>query len=162
MNPEPLKRVLVNYRSSGRGRTALSYAVELAHEAGAPLTVVSVLTKEPTDIGCARCRQSAVIWNREMRQLADEELREAADTVHLSAAVEYVLAEGKPAEALRQAAERSGADLIVLPFESRGPIQRLFSSTLAERLRRPGHWRVVVAPAAPFRDGLRVGAPAGS
>ncbi|MBS1885705.1 MAG: universal stress protein [Actinobacteria bacterium] len=153
---ERVRRVLVSYRSSSRGRAALSYAVDLAHDLGVPLTVVSVVPEEPTDVGCARCRQSAVIWNREMRSLAAEELREAAGLVRPGATVDYVAAVGRPAEALGRAAERSDADLIVLPWEPGGRIRRLFSRTVAEGLRESGRWRVIVARAAPGRNGAPV------
>lgn len=43
----PIRRMLVSYESSARGRAALFHALALANRAGMPLTVVSVARREP-------------------------------------------------------------------------------------------------------------------
>lgn len=148
----PLRRVLVSYESSPHGRAALFHALGVARRAGAPMTVVSVTTNEPVNVGCARCRRSAAIWNRELRSLAQENLAEAAGLVGSSPAVDYAVAVGRPVHAIGQAADRSGADVIVLPWEPSGRLRRLFSSTVAEELGKAGPWEVIVAPAAAPRS----------
>lgn len=150
--------MLVSYESSTHGRAALSHALRLARQARVPLTVVSVARQEPVNVGCARCRQSAAIWNREMRLLADEQLAEAAGLVGADPAVEYKLAVGRAAQALADLAARSGADVLVLPCGPTGRIRGLFSSSVARELRKPGRWKVILAPAATARsgDGSRV------
>lgn len=158
-----LTRVLVSYESSARGRAALLHALGLAERAGVPLTVASGARRGPV-VGCARCRSNAVIWNREMRLLAAEELAEATSLVGPSVAVDYTVAIGDPVVALGQVAADSGADVIVVPWEPSGRIRRLFSVRVAERLSRAGRWEVIVAPAATSqsRDGSELGVQAGT
>jgi nucleotide-binding universal stress UspA family protein len=148
----PRRRVLVSYESSARGRAALFHALGVAREAGVPLTVASVARKEPV-VGCARCRSNAVMWNRELRFLAEEDLTEAAGLVGPSPAIDYEVALGDPPRALSEVAARSGADVIVVPSESHGRLRRLFGTTLAADLSRSGRWHVIVAPAATSRTG---------
>ena len=140
-------RVLVAYEPSSHGREALFHASDIAREAGVPLTVVSVATKVPVD-GCLRCRQSAVLWNREMREVAREALDEAAGLLGPTSAVSFDVAVGQPALAIGDAADRAGADMVVLPWERERRVRRRFSSTVVEDLRRSGRWDVIVAPRA--------------
>jgi hypothetical protein len=86
-----VKRVLVEYESSARGRGARLHALRVAREAGAELTVVVVATRERV-VGCARCRQSAVLWNREMASLAQEARDEAATVVGERPDTRYAIA----------------------------------------------------------------------
>jgi nucleotide-binding universal stress UspA family protein len=140
-------RVLVAYEPSAQGREALLHASGIARSAGVPLTVVSVATKVSVD-GCLRCRQSAVLWNREMRAIAREALAEAAELLGNAETVSFDVAVGQPARAIGEAADRAGADLVVLPWERDRRVRRPFSSTVVEDLRRPGRWDVIVAPRA--------------
>jgi nucleotide-binding universal stress UspA family protein len=142
-----VRRVLVSYESSPRGRAALMHAIGLAGGYGADLIVASVATHERVDVGCARCRSSASLWNREMLAMAEESLAEAAGLVGPSPAVEYRVAIGSPARAIAQAADESGADVIVIPWEKTGRLRRLLSPPVAEHLRDAGPWEIVVAPA---------------
>lgn len=149
------RHVLVTYEASADGRAALAHALGIARAAGAPLTVIAVVPHERVDVGCARCRQSAVIWNHELGEIASEELIEAARLVGPSSAVAYDVARGPRTKAISDAARRSGADLIVLPCRRRGRARIRFSRDVTERLRREGRWRVVVAPPAAASASLR-------
>jgi nucleotide-binding universal stress UspA family protein len=148
----PMRRVLVSYESSARGRSALLHALRMARRARVPLTVASVAPKEQA-VGCARCRANAVMWNQEMRFLAEEDLAEAAALVGPEPAVDYVAAVGDSARALGEVAAQCAADVIVVPWESPGRLRRLFSETLAECLRKTGRWEVIVGPCATPRRG---------
>jgi hypothetical protein len=145
--PRPTTRVVVRYEPSARGRAALLHAFHLARGGELPLTVVSVATKEPVNVGCARCRHSAAVWNAEMRAVAEDELAEAARILGSSPAVDYAVVAGRPAQAIGEAADHAGADVVVVPWEPGGRVRRLFASTVAEDLRRLGCWQVIVAPA---------------
>ena len=163
IDPEPASRatvrrpqhVLVPYEATAHGQAALSHALGIARAAEAPLTVVAVVPHERVDVGCARCRQSAVIWNRELGTIAEEELAEAARLVGRSSAVEYDVARGPRTRAISDAACRCGADLIVLPWRRPSRVRTLFSRDATERLSREGRWRVVVAPPAAANTPLR-------
>lgn len=141
----PARRVMVHYRSSESGRAALAYAMSLAQETSATLTVLSVATRVPVN-GCASCRHSAVIWNREMHEIAREELAEAATLVARCADVRYIVGVGDPLKAVSEAADRSGADTVVVPHESGGRLRRLLAAPVEESLRKLGRWEVVTAP----------------
>lgn len=144
------RRIIVRYRSSAPGRAAVTHALALAEKTGAALTVVSLATKVPVN-GCASCRHSAVIWNREMQAIAREELAEAAGLVGRRADVNYTVAVGEPVKAISEAADRWGADTVVVPSEPRSRLRRLFSAPMDDALRKLGSWEVVTAPATPHR-----------
>jgi hypothetical protein len=146
-----VKHVLVEYESSPRGRAALWHALRGAREAGAELTVVAVATREPV-VGCARCRQSAVLWNREMASLAQDALAEAATIVGERPGPQYAIASGDRKRALAEAAAAHKAELVVVPWEPTGGLRGRFSAGLGEHLSRDGRWKVVVAPAAATED----------
>lgn len=146
-----MKRVLVEYESSARGRAALLHALRVAREAEAELTVVAVATRERV-VGCARCRQSAVLWNREMASLAQEALDEAATIVGERPGIRYAIAHGDRKRALADAAAASEAELVVVQWEPTGGLRGLFSAGLAEHLGRDDRWQVAVAPVAAPED----------
>ena len=104
-----------------------------------------------------------MIWNREMRALAEEELADAAGLVGPLTSVDYQVAVGGPADALSQASVRSGADVVVLAWEPTGRLRRLFSPAVVEDLREAGGWEVIVAPAETprSRDDTSLGVRAG-
>jgi len=144
--PRP-RHILVWYVETTQGRAALEHAQSLAVAAGARLTVLAVVTRERTDIGCARCRQSAAIWNHEMEEIAHEALVAAARALG-STSVAYETAVGSEAEAIATAADRVDADLIVLPWRRRRRLASRRKSSLNERLRGSGPWQVVISPPA--------------
>lgn len=139
------RRVLVRYESSAAGRAALRYALDIARS-NSELRVMTVATHERVDVGCASCRQSAAIWNREMRSIAEEELAEAAALIGQNESVVYQVIRGQPQDAIRKAAAGSHASMIVLP-SAPGRLGRRRVSRLADDLRRDGPWQVIVAPA---------------
>jgi len=113
--PRP-RHVLVWYKETAQGRAALQHAQSLAVTAAARLTVLAVVTRERTDIGCASCRQSAAIWNHEMEEIAREALVAAAGALGRAASVAYEIAAGSKADAIATAAARGHADVVVLPW----------------------------------------------
>jgi nucleotide-binding universal stress UspA family protein len=142
------RHVLVIYESSPDGQAALSHALGIAYAAGAVVSVVAVVPYESVKAGCARCRGNAAMWNHELGEIAQDELAEAARWIGRSSSVEYDVARGPQVKAISDAAARSGADLIVLPWRRSSRVRARFSRELTERLSRDGHWRVVVAPSA--------------
>ncbi len=144
--PQALRPVLVRYESSPAGRAALHHALEIARASSAELRVISVATHERVDIGCASCRKSAAIWNREMRSLAEEELAEAASFVGPDEPVAYQVVRGQPGDAIREAAAQCNAWMIVLPTQP-GRLRARRVSRLADGLRTAGDWEIAVAPA---------------
>ncbi len=145
--PRP-RHILVWYAETAQGRAALQHAQSLAVAAAARLTVLAVVTRERTDIGCARCRQSAAIWNHEMEEIAHEALMAAAGALGRSPSVAYETAVGSEADAIATAAARGRADVIVLPWRRPRRLVRGRKPCLDERLRERGLWQVVISPPA--------------
>jgi nucleotide-binding universal stress UspA family protein len=146
MTDDRTQRVLVLYDDSSQGRAALTEAATLASARDAPLTVLAVMPRERDDIGCARCRQGAVIWNHELGEIAEEQLAAAAAMLGRSTAIEYEIARGPLIESITSVARRDNVVTLVLPARRRHVLTR-FSRDQAGRLRRAGPWEVVVAPA---------------
>jgi len=141
----PTEHVVVWFEATRAGRDALARAREIAERDRAQLTVLAVATQEPVS-GCPRCRQGAVIWNREIRAIGQEELVEAGQILGPSFDARYELAVGRPLSAISDAAHECGADLIVLPSRRRSRLPRLRRRDLDERLRALGSWRVLSGP----------------
>ncbi len=154
----PPRHILVWYAETAQGRAALQHAQSLAVAAAARLTVLAVVTRERTDIGCASCRQSAAIWNHEMEEIAHEALV-AAGALGRSASAAYETAEGSEADAIATA--RGHADVIVLPWRRPRRLVRGRKPCLEERLRERGPWQVVTSPPATTSGPADPGDPPG-
>lgn len=141
-------RALVVFEQTANGRVALSYAVQRARREGAELTVLRAMPYERVGMGCASCRHSAAIWNREMRYDAEEALAEARELVDDGASITYAIAKGQGAGEIARAAQTAQAQLIVLPSPRSPQLPRLGFASLADRVHGLGAWDVAVAPAA--------------
>ncbi len=151
----PLHEVL--FAQTANGHAALSYALERARREGAELNVLRAMPYERVNMGCASCRHSAAIWNREMRDDAEQALSEAREFVHDDASVTYAMGQG--AGEIARAAQITQTDLIVLPLTRSPRLARLGFASLADRLRGLGAWDVAVGPAA---TGSEHGTPVGA
>ncbi|HWE59115.1 MAG TPA: universal stress protein [Solirubrobacteraceae bacterium] len=141
---EQAPSVLVWFEDSPEGRCALTEASVLARRRSVCLTVVAVAALERV-IGCGRCLQGTVLWNIELQKIAREELLEARSALDDPADASYEVLVGDPAEMITQAAERLGADVIVLPaLKTRrfGPPNR---RNVSGRVAARGPWHVIVA-----------------
>jgi len=140
---------MVAFEPSARGRAALRFAGELASQAGKGLIVGVFAPLERLDVGCARCRHGAAIWNVEMGKVAHEELAEAArllDPEGLS--VRYLTIRGDDVAAITGAAVEFGADLLVVPFQADRRLGIFPRRTLAQRLAGDGAVTVIAGPEA--------------
>lgn len=111
--------MLVLYEPTAAGRAALEDVAHRAEAESAPLVVLSVTPHERVDVGCARCRQGAAIWNIEMAEVATGNLAEAqAHLKHLGLEADaYVVRRGDTAAAVADAAFAACADIVVVPWE---------------------------------------------
>jgi nucleotide-binding universal stress UspA family protein len=130
----------------------LDYAISLAEEAHASLTVVHVI-ELPPDIP-REVHETVMLGPRSRREylaLAEEEARarlsEAVrDRGHAAVSVDTALASGKPyREILRVAAEHS-ADLIVVGVHGRGAIDRMLFGSTTQHLVRQASCPVLTVP----------------
>jgi len=143
--------VLVLYEPGAAGKAALSAAERLAVERGTAMHVLVVLPLEREDVGCGRCRQSAALFNAELREVAVEWLAEAAgvlrDRRRLGGGppVAFESARGSlDVEAIRVASREQAAEVVV-PYRRRGPMRRLWPDWI-DRLARAGPWVVRLGP----------------
>jgi hypothetical protein len=73
--------VLVRYEDTPRWLAALEHARALADARGALLMVVAVAPHEASQCGCAICRSTAGLYDRQMDEIAEEEIAAAATHV---------------------------------------------------------------------------------
>jgi nucleotide-binding universal stress UspA family protein len=129
------KRIVCAIDFSECSRHALTYAMSIAQEADAHLTVVHVLELPPDDV-LARSRGL-----HEYVEIAGGEarvrLREAVpDSVRAYCTVDTVLATGKPYREILRIAGEQQADLVVIGSRGRGAIDRLLFGSTAQHLVR--------------------------
>lgn len=125
------------------GRAALRWAADTARRADARLTVVALVRRERSDVGCVRCRQGAALWNQHLDEITSERLAQAQALVGDGVRVGFEVAEEPAVSGVAQAAARVCADLIVLP---RHGLDWRRGTSAAARLRQLGDWSVTVVP----------------
>jgi nucleotide-binding universal stress UspA family protein len=136
--------ILVLCENSRRGARALQWAAGEAAQTNARLTVVAVAVTEPENAGC--CDTRSVYWNGVVRQLATQDLDRARSLVGAGAAADFkLLTERSVLAGMALEAQRSGADMVVLPSD-RG-LHPWFRSRRARRLQRRAPGSIVVASA---------------
>jgi nucleotide-binding universal stress UspA family protein len=151
----PQRGVVIVYDGRREGRAALRYARALAGRVGVPLTVLSIASKERTDIGCGSCRQGSVFRNELACEFATGHLTEARDLIAserpADITVDFALGRGSFVRAVLTAVGDHGADLIVLPARRRGRVRRAVSRDRVKLLRSRTSASVIVAPGAADR-----------
>lgn len=133
---------------------ALNYAMSLAQEADAHLTVVHVI-ELPPDVP-REVHENVLAGPRSPREciaITEEDSRarlEGAipDSVRAYCSVDTVFATGKPYREILRVAEERNADLLVVGIHGRGPIDRLLFGSTAQHLVRQAS-----CPVLTFRKG---------
>ncbi len=106
--------VLALYEPTGRGEASVRHAAEVAAEAGARLTVVTVAIAEPTDGQC--CDRRSVYWNGVVQGFAEDELVRARAALGSETAADFRVVSGRSVpSALAREIERCGVDTVVVP-----------------------------------------------
>jgi hypothetical protein len=140
-----VEQVLVRYEDTPRGVAALEHARVLAERRGARLAVIAVAPHEATRGGCAICRSTAGMYNRQMDEIAEDEISSAATHIEVCDLVEFVVAKGGTfMRAIGEIAVQRGAGTVVLPAPRGGRLARLFRRDEAELTRRRGVAEVIV------------------
>ena len=137
------KRILCPTDFSDASTRALNYAMSLAQEADAQLTVLHVmsyemeLTPEMSESLLAYSHLSKEEFRKACEDSSRERLTAAVpDTVRAYCTVETLLATGKPyREILRVAAEQQ-ADLIVMGVQGRGAVDLMFFGSTTQHVVR--------------------------
>jgi nucleotide-binding universal stress UspA family protein len=140
--PVLFKRIICAIDFSDCSMHALNYAMSLAQEADAHLTVMHVI-ELPPDVP-REVHETVLAGPRNLREylaLAEEDararLKEAIpDSVRAYCTVDTVQPTGKPYREILRVAEEQTADLIVIGIHGRGPVDRLLFGSTAEHLVR--------------------------
>jgi nucleotide-binding universal stress UspA family protein len=139
--PGPGRTMLVGVDGSDTAMRAAAYAIGLARRQGYRLLVAFVVTRS----GLALTGPAAVFELRTQQQLHEElreQVRSAAE--EFGVPVTYLRVYGDPVTALREAADCSHADTVVVGASTSAGHR--FAGSVATRLIKTGHWPVVVVP----------------
>lgn len=148
-----ISRIMVPVEYSEHCRRALEVAAQWARETGAAIDVIHVwdhpplvppeITVEHTD-GVRRSLFELIAEN------AEKEMKEFIDATELPAGVEVThhLESGEPASAILAAAERRGADMLVISTHARRGFRHFLLGSVAEKLVRLSPVPVLTVPVA--------------
>ena len=131
----PLARVLCAVDFSEPSRRALTIAAEIAAERGATLTLVHVVSNRDR----ALFAQAALLAGApDARKAAEETLRRWAGEIDTCPAsrITVIVVDGRPGEAVVDAARAGQADLIVAGSHGRTGLQRALIGSVAEEIVR--------------------------
>jgi nucleotide-binding universal stress UspA family protein len=140
--PMLFKRIVCAIDFSDCSMHALDYAMSLAQEADAHLTVMHVI-ELPPDVP-REVHEDVLAGPGNLREYiarAEEDrrarLKDAIpDSVRAYCAVDTVPATGKPYREILRVAEEQAADLLVIGIHGRGPVDRLLFGSTAQHLVR--------------------------
>lgn len=137
----PGRTILVGVDGSDTAMRAAAYAFGLARRQGYRLLVAFVATRS----GLAMTGPAAVFEHRTQQQL-HEELSEQVRSIaeELDVPVTFLMVHGDPVTALREAADCTHADTVVVGASTSAGHR--FAGSVANRLIKTGHWPVVVVP----------------
>lgn len=130
------KHILLPTDGSDTALRAVQGGVELAARLGAEVTVMTALEHFPAGIMASGYRPDAVPHDERSHELAQERLAQAEVVARAAGVVCHrLLARDKPVyRAILDAAETSGADLIVMGTRGLGLVERLFIGSQTQRV----------------------------
>ncbi len=132
------KHILCPTDMKGRAKLALKKAVQIAHQFGAKITLLNVhpefMNREEREM----LRVSVEKMEAKYRQIAVESKAEMAAIIQKlhaeDIAVDYLLREGKPAQAIAVVAAELGVDLIVICTDGRDNLKDFVTGTITENV----------------------------
>jgi len=130
--PLPFRRILVGMDFSAAARTALDYAITLAGEADATLTLVHVMeVVPPFQEAASSIAFDTVAWSEDVRK----RLRAlVSDSVRSFCTVEEVVTLGKPYCDILEVAREKASDLIVMGVQGRNAADLLLFGSTTHRV----------------------------
>lgn len=135
------RRILLAYDGTQSSEIAFERAIEAAREAHAPLHVVAVAWSAEVETHASLDAARAQCWAC-LAPLRDKGAEARVD-------LELEVLEGNSSEQIVAAADRYGADLIVIGHRQRKLLSRLAETSLAKRVIDHAHCCVLVAGRAP-------------
>jgi len=132
-SPLKLKRILVPIDFSDCSKKALQYALPLAKQHGAALTLLYVV---PPACGAGECGGiDCVQLEASMREGGEKELAKlAVDEVRAEASAETLVRVGSPAREIIEAARSLPADLVVISTHGRTGLKHVLLGSVAEHI----------------------------
>ena len=148
--PIPLRRILYATDLSDDSEPGLAFAIRLARELDARLTVTHVVEPINTSLLSTEMATHFSEFSVNIRAEAEERLnRFVALQSDGTVPTTTVLAEGFPVETINKIAARCKADLIVINLQSRGLLDRALLGSTAERVIRTATVPVLSLPLPP-------------
>ena len=139
--PAPFRRIVCGIDFSKSSRVALDYAMSLAQEDAAALTVVHVIDTHPMYVDLL---PPAAIDLHAWIEQATAGLQELVpDKVRAVCSVAEVVREGRPYREILGLASELAADLIVLGVHGRGATDLFFFGSTTHHVVREGHCAVL-------------------
>ncbi|HEY6881207.1 MAG TPA: universal stress protein, partial [Polyangiales bacterium] len=156
-----IKRILCPIDFSDTAAVAAREAAALARAAGAELLLLHVL-HEPFMAGSNEPGYRAPVA-QQYEMIVRRKLDAAASSLRVLAKVRTLLVHGQVEDAIAQAANRHGADVIVMGTRSRKGLQRILGDSMTERVMRKSRVPVVrVSPAEIRRPSMPHVSPHGT
>jgi nucleotide-binding universal stress UspA family protein len=141
--PRALEAIGVAYDGGAEADVALDFALALAQPSGAALRLWLAIA--PTGLESAHPERYAE-FTEYMHGWASEQLERGLRRAGDGARAEVL--EGDPAEAIRDAAEAAGVDLVVCGSRGYGPVRRVLAGSTSRRLLDAARQPVIVVPRA--------------
>ena len=151
-----LRSILLPTDFSECASHALSYATELARDAGAKIVCVHVIEPVMPTVGYTGITEPLPIADisEQMEDSATRELPKIAGCEECSGLeVEEVIAHGDPATEIVRAATEHGVDLIVISSHGRTGLGRILFGSTAEAVVRHAPCPVLVVKPPPEKEG---------
>jgi nucleotide-binding universal stress UspA family protein len=144
-----VQHVLVPIDFSATADQALAYAIALAQQLHARLTLVHVFHLTPLAIGEMDTAMPATYLD-DLETEAHQLLQASRDRVqHAGLQGESLLVQGSPAQAIVDTAGAQGVDLIIMGTHGRTGLAHVFLGSVAEHVVRQGPCPVLVVRRAP-------------
>lgn len=145
--PHPMggiRRILLATDLSPASEGAALQALDLAHDLGADLLIVSVI--DPGSLRLPGGRFGARVDQvRNSRETAAQELVTRGRAAGVR--VNFLIWEGEPAESIVDAARSEQVDLVVVGSHGRGSVGRFFIGSVSDHVVRHAHCPVLVVRA---------------
>ena len=145
--PHPMggiRRILLATDLSPASEGAALQALDLAHDLGAELLIVSVI--DPGSLRLPGGRFGARVDQvRNSRETAAQELVTRGRAAGVR--VNFLIWEGEPAESIVDAARSEQVDLVVVGSHGRGSVGRFFIGSVSDHVVRHAHCPVLVVRA---------------
>jgi nucleotide-binding universal stress UspA family protein len=143
-SPLRIKQILVPIDFSDCSRKALQYAIPLAKEHKAAITLAYIIPNIDAGFGEYGAFDAAAI-TKEMRDNADRELaRFVVDEVRGVVAADTIVRVGSPSAEIVNLAKSMLADIIVISTHGRGGLKHVLLGSVAERVVRHAPCPVLV------------------